>query len=67
MQSVIIAEPSAAEIISQLIGQVILDLHKHGKVIQQPTIVHSLRQRQETETDETRRFYLMLAVGLLSL
>ncbi|MEA9392580.1 hypothetical protein SJI19_18890 [Acerihabitans sp. TG2] len=67
MHSVDVPERPAAEIISQLVGQVILDLHKHGKIIQQPTIVSSLRQRQETEPDEIQRCYLALAVRLLSL
>ncbi len=67
MESIIAPDRSALEMISQLVGQVILDLHKGGKVIQQSAIVNALRQWQETEQDETQRFYLVLAVGLLSL
>jgi len=67
MEPAIIPERSASEMISLLVGQVILELHKQGKAIQQPAIVNALRRWQETEKDETQRFYLTLAVGLLSL
>ncbi len=59
--------PATHEIISQLIGQAILDLHRHGKNIHQLQIVNYLMAQQEKEADETRRFFLGVAAGLLAL
>ncbi|HEY0209277.1 hypothetical protein [Acerihabitans sp.] len=52
--------------VSLLIGQASLALHRRGARINPDAIVAYLAAEQESENDETRRFFLGVAIGLLS-
>lgn len=55
------------ETLSQIIGQAIMELHRQGVNIQLGNLLAYLTGEQEKESDEARRFFIGLAIGLLSI
>lgn len=53
--------------VSLLIGEASLALHRRGANIHTDAIVAYLAGEQERERDETRRFFIGVAIGLLSI
>lgn len=54
------------ENVGQIVGQAILELHRQGKRIQLSNILAFLTGEQESEPDAARRFFIGVAIGLLS-
>ncbi|WP_410015381.1 hypothetical protein [Sodalis sp. C49] len=52
--------------VSLLIGQASLALHRRGAKIHPAAIMAYLAAEQERESDETRRFFIGVAIGLLA-
>ncbi|TCL02281.1 hypothetical protein [Sodalis ligni] len=55
------------ETLSQIIGKGIMELHRQGVDIQLGNLLAYLTGEQEKESDEARRFFIDLAIGLLSI
>ncbi|XBS68361.1 hypothetical protein ABK905_16640 [Acerihabitans sp. KWT182] len=53
--------------LDQVIGQAIMALHRQGKTLGLGSILTYLTERQESESDEATRYFIGVAIALLSI